>query len=226
MLEMAAPGGQSGNGAVPHHARIGILGAGFGGLGMAIRLKQVGIDDFVAWERDAEVGGTWWANTYPGCQCDVPSHLYSFSFAPNPGWSRTFSRQPEIQEYLRRCADEHDIGPHLRFGHEVTAATWDEGAQLWRLETTGGPFTPRLPAAQRLMRAGIYWARETFVLGFLHRRLMRLPERIARRHLRSQVRDRELRAKLTPDYAIGCKRILISNDFYPALTQPNVDVVT
>jgi cation diffusion facilitator CzcD-associated flavoprotein CzcO len=83
-----------------------------------------------------------------------------------------------------------------------------------------------LPAAQRLMRAGIYWARETFVLGFLHRRLMRLPERIARRHLRSQVPDPELRRKLTPDYAIGCKRILISNDFYPALTEPNVDVVT
>ena len=85
----------------PRHTRIGILGAGFGGLGMAIRLKQAGIDDFTVWERDADVGGTWWANTYPGCQCDIPSHLYSFSFAPNPNWTRTYPLQPEIREYLR-----------------------------------------------------------------------------------------------------------------------------
>src|SRR5205823_7150031 len=82
------------------------------------------------------------------------------------------------------------------------------------------------PTAQRVLRAGIYWARETFVFGFLHRRLMRLPERIARRHLRSQVPDRGLRAKLEPDYAIGCKRILISNDFYPTLSEPNVQVAS
>ncbi len=76
------------------HTRIGILGAGFGGLGLAIRLKQAGIDDFTVWERDPDVGGTWWANTYPGCQCDIPSHLYSFSFAPNPNWTRTYRRSP------------------------------------------------------------------------------------------------------------------------------------
>src|SRR6185436_16601244 len=81
----------------PRHVRVGIVGAGFGGLGMAIRLKQSGIDDFVVWERDADVGGTWWANTYPGCQCDVPSHLYSFSFALNPSWGRTYATQPEIE---------------------------------------------------------------------------------------------------------------------------------
>ena len=85
------------NGSMPGHARIGILGAGFGGLGMAIKLKQAGIDDFVIWERDDDVGGTWWANTYPGCQCDIPSHLYSFSFAPNPEWTRTYPLQPEIE---------------------------------------------------------------------------------------------------------------------------------
>ena len=85
------------NGSMPGHARIGILGAGFGGLGMAIQLKQAGIDDFVILERDEDVGGTWWANTYPGCQCDIPSHLYSFSFAPNPEWTRTYPLQPEIR---------------------------------------------------------------------------------------------------------------------------------
>jgi cation diffusion facilitator CzcD-associated flavoprotein CzcO len=307
--------------APPRSVDVAIVGSGFAGLGMAICLKQAGIDDFVVLERADDVGGTWRDNTYPGCQCDVPSHLYSFSFAPNPGWSRTFSRQPEIQDYLRRCTDEHGVAPHLRFGHEVTAAAWDEDAQVWRLDTAGGPFNARLlvaapgplsepsipslpglerfegtvfhsaqwdhdhdltservavigtgasaiqfvpqiqprvdrmhvfqrtppwimphpdrpisrterrvyrvvPAAQRLMRAGIYWARETFVFGFLHRRLMQLPERIARRHLRSQVPERGLRAKLEPDYAIGCKRILISNDFYPTLSEPNVEVVS
>src|SRR6187402_3916163 len=81
---------QSENGQAPRHTRIGILGAGFGGLGLAIRLRQAGIEDFTVWERDADVGGTWWANTYPGCQCDIPSHLYSFSFALNPDWTRTY----------------------------------------------------------------------------------------------------------------------------------------
>src|SRR5881392_1750486 len=119
MFEMAAPGEQSGNGAVPHHARIGILGAGFGGLGMAIRLKQVGIDDFVIWERDTEVGGTWWANTYPGCQCDIPSHLYSFSFAPNPDWTRTYPLQPELKRYLRECTERYGVRDHIRLDCEV-----------------------------------------------------------------------------------------------------------
>ncbi len=303
------------------HVHMAIVGSGFAGLGMAIRLKQQGIEDFLVLERADDVGGTWRDNHYPGCQCDVPSHLYSFSFAPNPTWSRTFSRQPEIQAYLRRCAEDAGVMPHVRFGHAVTGAAWDENAQLWRIDTAGGPFTARMlvaapgplsepsvpsipgigrfegkvfhsaqwdhdhdldgervavigtgasaiqfvpriqprvgrlhlfqrtpawimphpdrpisrlerrvyrafPAAQRLMRAGIYWARETFVFGFLHRRLMRMPQRIARHHLRSQVADPQLRAKLTPDYQIGCKRILMSNDFYPSLCEPNVEVVT
>jgi cation diffusion facilitator CzcD-associated flavoprotein CzcO len=301
--------------------RVAIVGTGFSGLGMAIRLKQEGIDDFVVFERAGEVGGTWRDNTYPGVACDVPSHLYSFSFAPNPGWSRTFSPGREIQDYLRRCAARFDVTPHVRFEHEVTAAAWDEGSQRWRIETSGGTFTAqvlvagpgplsepsipripgldsfqgpafhtarwdhdedlrgkrvavigtgastiqvvpeiqplvaklhlfqrtapwimphpdralsthehklyrRLPAAQLAMRAAIYWARETFVLPFIHRRLAPLPERMARRHLESQVRDPELRRKLTPDYTIGCKRILISNDYYPALSKPNVELET
>jgi cation diffusion facilitator CzcD-associated flavoprotein CzcO len=303
------------------HSRIAIVGTGFAGLGMAIRLKEAGIEDFVVLERAGDVGGTWRDNTYPGCQCDVPSHLYSFSFAQNPGWSRTFSRQQEIWDYLRGCAERYGITPHVRFGHEVTAAAWDEPGQRWNVETSAGPvsadvlvsgmgalsdpsvppipglesfdgtmfhsaawdhdhdlagarvavvgtgasaiqFVPRIqrevgelhvfqrtppwimphpdrplsrlervayrrvPALQRLMREGIYWARETFVLGFLHEHVMRLPERLARMHLRRQVADPGLRAKLTPDYRIGCKRILISNDYLPALGRPNVALHT
>jgi len=102
--------------------RIAILGAGFGGLGMAIRLRQKGIEDFVVFERDAEVGGTWWANTYPGCQCDIPSHLYSYSFALNPEWSRTYPLQPEIRDYLRECTDRYGVRPHLRLGCAVERA--------------------------------------------------------------------------------------------------------
>jgi cation diffusion facilitator CzcD-associated flavoprotein CzcO len=305
----------------PLQARIVIVGSGFAGLGMGIRLKQAGIDDFVILERADDLGGTWRDNSYPGCACDVPSHLYSFSFAPNPDWSRTFSGQEEIWAYLRGCAERYGITPHIRYGHEVTEAAWDEDERRWRVETTQGPYSgevlvagmgalsdpsipalpgldafegtvfhsatwdhrhdlagervavvgtgasaiqfvpqiqpevarlhvfqrtppwimPRpdrpvsaaerrlyrlLPAAQLAMRAGIYWARETFLLGFRHKRLAGLPERLARKHLYDQVADPELRRKLTPDYTIGCKRILISDDYYPALAQPNVEVVT
>ena len=87
-------------------------------------------------ERADDVGGTWQANTYPGCQCDVPSHLYSFSFEPNPSWTRTYSRQPEIWAYLRRCTERYGLAPHLRLGHELTGATWDEAQQRWHVETT------------------------------------------------------------------------------------------
>jgi cation diffusion facilitator CzcD-associated flavoprotein CzcO len=303
------------------HFHVAVVGTGFSGLGMAIRLKQEGIEDFVVFERAGEVGGTWRDNTYPGAACDVPSHLYSFSFAPNPDWSRTFSPQWEIQDYLRRCADRFRVLPHVRFHHAVTDAHWDDVHGHWRIETSGGSFTAqvlvagpgplsepsipripgldsfegpafhsaqwdhdqdlsgkrvavigtgastiqvvpqiqpqverlhlfqrtppwimphpdralsrperrlykRFPALQLAMRAGIYWARETFVLPFIHKRLAVVPERLARHHMASQVPDPELRRKLTPDYTIGCKRILISNDYYPAVSQPNVELVT
>jgi cation diffusion facilitator CzcD-associated flavoprotein CzcO len=303
------------------HHRVAIIGTGFSGLGMAIRLKQAGIDDFVLLERAGDVGGTWRDNTYPGCQCDVPSHLYSFSFAPNPNWTRTFSHQEEIWDYLRDCAERFEITPHVRLNHEVIDAAWDEEAGVWRLETSGGDLTAqvvvsgtgalsepsipelpglesfegaafhsarwdhdfdlenkrvavigtgassiqfvpriqrqvesltlfqrtppwvlphsdrpitdperraygRLPLLQRVMRSSIYWARETFLLHFVRPRFAKLPERMGRRHLRKQVPDPELRRKLTPDYTFGCKRALISNDYYPALTKPNVEVVT
>jgi cation diffusion facilitator CzcD-associated flavoprotein CzcO len=303
------------------HHRIAIVGSGFSGLGMAIRLKQEGIDDFVVLERAAELGGTWRDNTYPGCACDVPSHLYSFSFAPNPDWSRTFSRQPEIWAYLRRTAREHGVDAHIRYRHEVVAARWDGADELWRVETSAGELTasmlivgagplaePKLPEidgiedfegeifhsarwngahsldgervavigtgassiqlipqiqpkvgklhvfqrtapwitpqrdrpikrweqrlyrafppAQKLMRGAIYCARELFVIPFMRPRDGSPPERIARRHLHTQVADPELRAKLEPNYRIGCKRILISDSYYPALQQSNAEVVT
>src|SRR5262249_30612933 len=120
---------------------------GFSGVGTAVRLKQEGIDDFVVVERADELGGTWRDNTYPGCACDIPSHLYSFSFAPNPGWSRTFSPQPEIWEYLRRVSREHGVDPHIRYRHELTTARWDEEARLWRTETPAGSFTAEVLVA-------------------------------------------------------------------------------
>ncbi|GAC1327134.1 MAG: NAD(P)/FAD-dependent oxidoreductase [Candidatus Dormibacteria bacterium] len=303
------------------HFDIAVVGTGFAGLGTAIRLKQEGISDFVVLERGADVGGTWRDNTYPGCQCDVPSHLYSFSFAPNPNWSRSFSLQPEILDYLRGCADRFGIRPFIRFNHAVTLASWDDAAELWRIQTSGGDFSARVlvagmgglsepsipplkgltsfqgtyfhsanwnhdhdlkgrrvavigtgassiqfvpkiqpevaelhlyqrtppwimphpdrpltgrahelyarfPAAQRLVRNAIYWSRETFVPFFVHRKLARLPRRMAMAHLTRQVTDPALRARLTPNYEIFCKRVLISNDYYPALQQPNVEVIT
>ncbi|HWH33192.1 MAG TPA: NAD(P)/FAD-dependent oxidoreductase [Egibacteraceae bacterium] len=305
------------------HFRIAIVGSGFAGLGLAIQLKRSGRDDFVVLERGDDVGGTWRDNTYPGAACDVPSLLYSFSFAPNPGWSRSFSPQEEIQDYLRDCADRFGVRPHIRFGNRVDEARWDDEAQLWRIRTSAGELTAqflmggmgglsepsvpdlpglerfggttfhsarwdhgyglrgkrvavvgtgassiqfvpeiqplverldvyqrtpawivprwdrdltrveralyrRFPALQRLVRALIYWGREFYAIPFMHhrKRFTSPPERVARRHLRKQVPDPDLRAKLTPDYAAGCKRILISNDWYPALGKPNVDLVT
>ncbi|GAB3210447.1 flavin-containing monooxygenase [Marinactinospora thermotolerans] len=306
---------------VPHH-RVAIIGTGFAGLGMAVRLKRAGLDDIVLLERADEIGGTWRDNTYPGAACDVPSHLYSFSFAPNPGWSRSFSPQPEIWDYLLRVAKDEDVVRHVRFGHELLAAHWEPDANRWRLETSGGTltaqflvsgtgplsdpsipdipglerfagtvfhsarwdhdhdlrgrdvavigtgasaiqFVPRiqplvrrlhlfqrtppwiiprhdrpisgieqrlyraLPVTQRIARTSIYWARENYVFGFAKNpRLTKAAEALARFHLRRQVKDPWLRAKLTPDYTIGCKRILMSNDYYPALTRPNASVVT
>src|SRR4051794_38314899 len=120
------------------HTDVAIIGSGFSGLGMATRLKQRGVTDFVVLERGDEVGGTWHYNTYPGCACDVPSHLYSFSFAPNPDWTQTYSPQPEIGAYLRRCADDFGIRPHVRLNTTVTSAEWDDDAGRWLLDLDGG----------------------------------------------------------------------------------------
>ena len=144
--------------------KVAIIGAGFGGLGAAIKLKQAG-HDFVVLERANEVGGTWQINDYPGAQCDVPSLIYSFSFAPNPHWSRLYPLQEELQTYLHRCAEDFGVLPHIRFGTEVTDASWDDHAQLWRITTSTGtvianvlvgaigpfsaPSVPELPGLER-----------------------------------------------------------------------------
>src|SRR5258705_10293855 len=128
-------------GPLPAYADAVIVGSGFAGLGAAIQLKKSGRHDFVILERGDDVGGTWRFNTYPGCRCDVPSHLYSFSFAPNPDWSQTYSSQSEIRDYLGRCADEYGIRPHVRTNVEVLTAAWSEAGQRWEVETTAGPLS-------------------------------------------------------------------------------------
>ncbi len=303
------------------HSRIAIIGSGFGGLGAAVRLKQEGIEDFIILERAQDVGGAWRDNTYPGCVCDVQSHLYSFSFAMNPDWSRSFSPQPEIWAYLQRCAERFGVLPHIKFDHAVREAAWDEGARQWNIETSAGAFTAhilvmatgglsdpvipvlpgiehfegrhfhsaqwdqgfdlagkrvavigtgssaiqfvpriqpgvkalhifqrtapwvmpqhdgahgaqaralyrRFPFAQRAVRGLIYAAREAMVLLFRNPALMRIAQRRALSHLAGAVADPALRAKLTPDFTMGCKRVLVSNDYFPAVTQPNVEMVT
>src|SRR3954451_6370115 len=118
--------------------KVAIVGTGFSGLGTAIKLKQQGMEDFLVLERASDVGGTWHWNTYPGCACDIPSHLYSFSFAPNPHWSQTYSLQPEIRAYLRRTADHFAVRPHIRFDCTVEGAAWQEDVQRWEVETSQG----------------------------------------------------------------------------------------
>ncbi len=124
--------------------QVAVVGSGFAGLGMAIQLRRQGIGDFVVLERGDDVGGTWRDNTYPGAACDVQSNLYSFSFAPNPDWPRTYSEQPEILAYLRGIADRYDVRDHHVFGAEVTSATWDDAARRWDVETTAGRFRARV----------------------------------------------------------------------------------
>ncbi|HUG54010.1 MAG TPA: NAD(P)/FAD-dependent oxidoreductase, partial [Vicinamibacteria bacterium] len=117
---------------------VAIVGSGFGGLGTAIRLGQEGFTDFLVLERAADVGGTWRDNRYPGCACDVASHFYSLSFAPNPDWTDRYSRQPEIWAYLKGLVRDHGLAPRLRFHHEVRSALWDETARRWQVETSQG----------------------------------------------------------------------------------------
>ncbi len=303
--------------------RVLIIGAGFSGIGMAVRLRQSGERDFVVYEQEAGVGGTWWVNQYPGCACDIPSHLYSFSFEPNPGWSRRFSPQVDIRDYLASCARKYDLLGHIRFNTAVARLRWIEQRALWEVTDAQGEvvfasvvvagtgalstpdypqiagierfrgkvfhsqhwdhqydlkgkrvgvigtgasaiqFVPQIqpvvarlalfqrtppwiipkpdrgisgfeqrllgafPRLQRLVRGLTYLGHEARVLGFVFSpRLMGLHKLLALNLLRRQVKDKALRRKLTPRYAIGCKRILISNNYYPAVSQPNVALVT
>jgi cation diffusion facilitator CzcD-associated flavoprotein CzcO len=305
--------------------RLVIIGGGFSGIGMAIRLRQQGIEDFVMLERAHDAGGTWRDNSYPGCACDVQSSLYCFSFAPNPAWSRSFAPQPEIRDYLRQCVRDFDIDRHFVFDQTVTGAVWDDVAQQWTVnagsaDTTttwrahavvmasgalSDPIVPAipgierytgtlfhsarwdhgvdlsgkrvavigtgasaiqfipeiqprvaslaifqrtppwvlprhdtavpewrkalyraLPLTQRLQRAALYALRESLVHAFHHRALARAVEWRARTYMESQISDPVLRTKLVPDYQIGCKRILVSDDYYRAIQRPNVSLVT
>ncbi|GAB2642569.1 flavin-containing monooxygenase [Nocardia goodfellowii] len=304
------------------HAKTIIIGSGFAGLGLAIRLSQQGRNDYLVLERGSDVGGTWRDNTYPGAACDVPSHLYSYSFALNPNWTRSFSKQGEIQQYIRGVAERYDVLDKHLFNCDVTSARWNTETSQWEIESSQGSFTadtvvsavgalcepalpdikgindfegevfhsarwnhdadltgkrvaiigtgasaiqivpaiaakvghldvyqrtapwllPRMdrpylaaerfafkhiPGVQKLSRAAIYAARETQVVG-----LAKLPaimqgfELLAKAKLQYEIRDPELRKKVTPNFRIGCKRMLISNEYYPALSRDNVDVVT
>ncbi|MCU1645721.1 MAG: Cyclohexanone monooxygenase [Nocardia sp.] len=304
------------------HKHIVIVGSGFAGIGLAIKLREAGFEDLVILERADDLGGTWQANTYPGCACDVPSHLYSYSFAPNPNWSRTYGKQQEILEYLRSVATEHDVARQIRYGAEVVNATWDERKSIWRIETAGGTLTAdfllsatgifnaakypslpgletfegkafhslhwdhehdltgervavigtgasavqivpeiqpkvgnltlfqrsapwivprmdrttsvlersllrRVPLVGKAIRGSYYTLIEGFgLIGFVDNRFRHPYELLGKMQLRRQVRDPELRKKLTPDYMIGCKRAIFSDAYLPALDQDNVEVVT
>ena len=303
----------------PDQPRIAVIGSGFAGLGAAIALQRAGFEDVTILERADEVGGVWRDNDYPGAACDVQSYLYSYSFAPRTRWSRMFSPQAEILDYLREVVEDFGLAPRVRLGCAVEDVTWDDGRwvvttiegvleadhvvvatgaladpalpDLPGLEDFGGAvfhssrwdhdvdltgkrvavvgtgasaiqFVPAiqpdvaeltlfqrtppwvmprhdrairgiektalrvLPPLHAVRRARIWAQRELTVLGFRHPALMKGAERTARKHLADQVSDPGLREKLTPAYRLGCKRILISNDYLRALDQPNADVVT
>lgn len=304
---------------------IGIIGSGFGALAVAIELTKAGHTDLRLWERSDDIGGVWRDNTYPGAGCDVPSPLYSYSFEPNPDWSRRYALQEEIEAYIKKVARKYGITPLVQFGREVVAATFDDEAASWtvafadasaepetvdilisavgqlsrpRLPDIKGvdsfegtsfhsaewdhsfdpkgkkiavvgagassvqfvphladdarellvfqrsanyimpkpdsPYRPfhkalyhRIPFTQQVERGAIWSIMEQFARGLDETsRVGGINKAIAMRHLKSQVKDPELRAKLTPDYPMGCKRILFSNNYYPALAKPQVDLVT
>lgn len=309
-----------------------IIGSGFSGIGMAITLKRAGFHDLTILERAQDLGGVWQANTYPGAACDVFSSLYSYSFEPNPHWSMRYAPQPEIHAYLRHCADKYDVARHVRFGSEVTEATWNEDRSVWTVLTSDGteheaeilisavgqlsrPAIPKIPGGEKFDGPAFHsaeWDHQADLAGkriavigtgasaiqfvpkiapeaarvtvfqrsapylvsrmdrhysaFEHTMFERVPAtQVASRLLtwlfaesiipgftkdfgvlhpilhplasaplriasamqrRWQIRDPRLRRKVTPDYEIGCKRVLFSSDWYPALNRPNVDLIT
>ncbi|MBX7451160.1 NAD(P)-binding domain-containing protein [Mycolicibacterium sp. 3033] len=301
---------------------VAVIGAGFGGLCAAIRLREAGIHDFVVLEKAHDVGGTWRENTYPGAACDVMSLMYSFSFAPNPKWTRGYARQPEILDYLRDVADRYDLLRSIRFDTEIVSQVFDDDSDRWTLTSSDGTtttaravidatgplhipnipdlpgiatfegsvfhsarwdhdidltgkrvavigtgasavqFIPHLaeraahldvyqrtpawvlpkpdrtitaperlayrtaPGLRKLVRAGIYLSHEALVGAFLHPRYMPAVRAVARAHLRRQVRNPQLRALLTPDYEVGCKRMIIDNRYYPTLQRDDVALIT
>jgi cation diffusion facilitator CzcD-associated flavoprotein CzcO len=317
----SAPGDVRTGGRLPH-VRVAIIGAGFSGLGMAIRLLKSGKDDFLIFERAGEVGGTWRDNTYPGAECDVAALLYSFSFAQPTDWQSTYGKQPELYDYLRDCADRFGVRPYIRFHHELLGARWDENLRRWHIETSQGEYTAQVlvtgsgylsdpvvpdikglsgfqgkvfhsstwdhdydltgkrvavigtgasalqfvpkiqpqvgrldiyqrtpawigpkndkpngrfrqwlfrnvPGYQKFRRG--YNQRGREILSFIFARPAMAEKTVQGmmvKHLNKSVPDPELRARLTPDFTVGCKRMLFSNTYYPAIQQPNVELVT
>jgi cation diffusion facilitator CzcD-associated flavoprotein CzcO len=301
---------------------VAIVGGGFGGVGAAVMLRRAGYEDVTVFERGERVGGVWNHNTYPGASCDVPSHLYEFSFAPNPRWSRRFAPQAEIQAYLEDVARSHGVIERIRTGTDVTRATWDEPRRRWVMETSAGaheadvlltacgqlsqPSVPalpglesfdgpafhtarwrhdvdlagrrvavigtgcsaiqvvpaiqpqvaqldvyqrspgwtipkmdfayrertkrlfaRLPALQRLDRKSIFAFHEFGAAALTkHRRLLAPIRAVGRWQINRAISDPELRRKVTPTDEVGCKRIMLTDDWYPTLTRPNVELVT
>lgn len=302
---------------------IGIIGSGFGALAIAVELTKAGHTDLRLWERSTDIGGVWRDNTYPGAGCDVPSPLYSYSFEPNPDWSRRYALQEEIHTYIKKVAGKYGITPLVQFDRDVVAATYDEQATNWTVAFANGaeetvdvlisavgqlsrprlpdikgvesfkgtsfhsadwdhsfdatgkkiavigagasaiqfvphladdagellvfqrsasyilpkPDSPyhslhktlyhRVPVTQQIERGGIWTLMEQFARGLDdNSRVGKVNKALAVHHLKRQVKDPILRAKLTPDYPMGCKRILFSNNYYPALDKPHVDVVT
>lgn len=299
-----------------------IVGTGFAGLGMAVKLRQAGHDSFVVLEKSDRVGGTWRDNTYPGCSCDVASLMYSYSFAPKRDWTRMYAEQPEILSYIEQVVADHGLAPHIRFHTEAVSYDFDEATDRWRVRTqTGQEYQARivvmahgalhiphrpdfpgqdkfagpifhsaqwdhsvdldgkrvavigtgssavqfipaiaertshvdvyqrnphwvlpkadrplsrfehrlfraLPFTQWLYRNIAYWTHEVPVLAFMNPKYLKVLESASKRQLAKQVPDADLRAKLTPDYTIGCKRILLTNDYYPALVRDDVDLIT
>jgi cyclohexanone monooxygenase len=308
--------------ALPERVRVLVIGAGFAGLGTAIKLDEAGERDFLVVDKGDSVGGTWRDNSYPGAACDVPSQLYSFSFAPNPDWSRSFSPQPEIHAYLQRVAEQSGVLDRFRFGVTVEEAAWDETEHVWHVTTTAGSVTadvvvsgsgglsePKLPDIrgiedftgeifhsarwnhdydltgkrvavigtgasaiqivpeiagqvahldvyqrtppwviprrdrayghlerlalrhvpflQKAYRTAIYWGRELYVPAFTIQPKIAAPAKAAAlANIRKGISDPALRQAVTPDFEIGCKRILISNTYYPTLDRDDVELVT
>jgi cyclohexanone monooxygenase len=310
----------NGSRGLPAKVRIAIIGGGFSGLGMAIELLGQGVRDFIVLEKSTQLGGTWRENTYPGCACDVPSLLYSYSYERKSNWSRVFAEQPEIQSYLLGVAERRGVMPYVALGTELESARWDSDAKRWRLSTNRGPIEaqfivmgpgplhePKLPALPGIetfegtmfhsaewrhdvdlrgrrvavlgtgssaiqfvpeiqplveqlyvfqrtapwvlpkpdvaisktqqwllanvpgyqlgLRNAIYGATELLQIAQRHPSVMQRLSALGKWHLERQVRDPELRAQLTPRFTLGCKRLLLSNTYYPALQAANAQLV-
>lgn len=304
------------------HVDVVILGAGFGGLCMAIKLREAGNDNFVILEKGSEVGGTWRDNSYPGCACDVQSHMYSFSFEGKADWTKRYAPWNEIQGYILNTTEKYGIRPFVRFNQEVVAAHFDERQAVWEIRTADGnswharhfvlasgplhvPAIPNIPGLEsfkgkvfhsaqwdhqydlrgknvvsigtggsaiqyvpeiapevkqlyvfqrtpawviprderkyleiektlfakvpllrKLHRARLYWTNESRVWPIFNPAVAKTLQNLAKAFIRIQVKDPAIAKKLTPDYTIGCKRVLISNKYYPTFNRKNVELVT